>query len=416
MRSAILSSITAVSLFAVSSFATIINIPDDYPTIQQGIDASTDGDTVLVQPGTYVENIYIYGHNIVLGSMFLITGDDSYISSTYIDGDSSGSVVRFLGDVDTTTIITGFTLQNGNAYFGGGIYCHDSNPKISYNIIRDNLAFGFEVPIVGGGIFCSSSNPRILNNTITGNVVIGSYGSSGGGICCEESSPIIVNNTINSNSADFGAGIFCTLNSNPDIVNTIIWGDYSSYNSEVDYDGSSSPFIIYCDIQGGWPGIGNIENDPLFRDPENGDLHLMSTACGDPYDSPCIDIGAPVIEDSLLACSRGLATILSDMGAYGGGVIIASCNDYVIGDFNCSGLFNIGDIVAAYRFLIYWEPIPPLICQCPPGTGNIWPIAMDLNNSCAFNIADIIDGYSKLKTSSPELIPCLECPPEGWEP
>jgi hypothetical protein len=70
---------------------------------------------------------------------------------------------------------------------------------------------------------------------------------------------------------------------------------------------------------GGWEGEGNIDADPLFRDPENSDFHLMSTACGDPYDSPCIDAGSPAIIDSLLDCDWGLGTILSDMGAYGGG-------------------------------------------------------------------------------------------------
>jgi hypothetical protein len=73
--------------------STIINIPADYSTIQQGINASIDGDTVLVQPGTYVENINFNGQNIVLGSLFLTTGDTSYISQTVIDGDSAGTVL-----------------------------------------------------------------------------------------------------------------------------------------------------------------------------------------------------------------------------------------------------------------------------------------------------------------------------------
>ena len=53
----------------------MINIPGDYPTIQQGIDASVDGDTVPVQPDTYYENINFNGHNIVPGSLFLTSRD-----------------------------------------------------------------------------------------------------------------------------------------------------------------------------------------------------------------------------------------------------------------------------------------------------------------------------------------------------
>ncbi|UCE67211.1 MAG: T9SS type A sorting domain-containing protein, partial [Candidatus Zixiibacteriota bacterium] len=64
---------------------------------------------------------------------------------------------------------------------------------------------------------------------------------------------------------------------------------------------------------------GNIDINPLFRDPDNGDFHLMATYCGDTLDSPCIDGGDPNILDSLLDCSWGLGGLRSDMGAYGGG-------------------------------------------------------------------------------------------------
>jgi hypothetical protein len=65
--------------------------------------------------------------------------------------------------------------------------------------------------------------------------------------------------------------------------------------------------------------VGNTSLDPYFRDSENGDFHLMSIACGDSADSPCIDAGDPNILDSLLDCSWGLGGLRSDMGAYGGG-------------------------------------------------------------------------------------------------
>jgi hypothetical protein len=125
---------------------TIINIPADYPTIQQGIDASIDGDTVLVQPGTYVENINFNGHNIVLGSLFLTTGDTSYIAQTVIDGDSAGTVVAFENGEDSTTAIdlppinrssfrvsilytdwTGEGGQDGSQAIIGGEHCPEAS-------------------------------------------------------------------------------------------------------------------------------------------------------------------------------------------------------------------------------------------------------------------------------------------------
>ena len=67
-------------------FATIINIPADFPTIQEGIIASVDLDTVLVQTGIYYENINFIGRNIILTSNFITTQDTFYIEETIING------------------------------------------------------------------------------------------------------------------------------------------------------------------------------------------------------------------------------------------------------------------------------------------------------------------------------------------
>jgi len=159
MRFFTLITITVILIVVISPvlFATIINIPDDYPTIQEGIDASENGDTVLVQPGTYVENINFNGHNIVLGSLFLTTGDTLYISATIIDGDGAGTVVRFENEEDITAVITGFTIQNGY----GGVFCHNSSPTLRNNIVTSNF-----VVENGAGIHCRRSNPLIIYNKI----------------------------------------------------------------------------------------------------------------------------------------------------------------------------------------------------------------------------------------------------------
>ena len=74
-------SLTSIVFIATFGFATTINIPADYSTIQAGIDASSDGDTILVAEGTYTENINYNGKNIVVGSLYLTTQDTSYILS-----------------------------------------------------------------------------------------------------------------------------------------------------------------------------------------------------------------------------------------------------------------------------------------------------------------------------------------------
>jgi hypothetical protein len=77
-----------------------------------------------------------------------------------------------------------------------------------------------------------------------------------------------------------------------------IWHQYGTY------------LVDYCNVQG---------PDPLFRDPAAGDFHLQSVACGDAFDSPCIDAGHPDSVDIQLDCARGLGNLRADMGAYGGG-------------------------------------------------------------------------------------------------
>ncbi len=406
----------------------IINIPGDYETIQEGIDASFDGDTVLVQPGTYVENIDFNGHNIVLGSMFLITGDDSYISTTIIDGNGSGSVVTFENGEDNAVVITGFTIQNGFSLEGGGIYCLSSDPTISYNIISGNSSESD-----GGGIYCDDSNPVIFRNTISGN---SNYEGVGGGICCRnnsspniygntvsgnstmlyggaifcfESSPGMTNNTISENSAGVsGGGIYCELVSNPIITNTIFWADNAAYSAEIDFDDSSSPYFTYCDIQGGWPGEGNIDTDPLFRDPDNSDFHLMATECGDVYDSPCIDAGHPEIHDDPLGCFWGLGAVVSDMGAYGGGDEATDCV-YIPGDCNHNGTpLELEDaliIVGIYR----GDIDPYYTCECPPHGSDFAPEADPNGNCIPFEIGDVVTEIAAYRGND-SVSGCEDCP------
>jgi hypothetical protein len=160
----------------------------------------------------------------------------------------------------------------------------------------------------------------VINNNI---VVENRAAASGGGIYCQATDPIMLNNIFFDNRADSaGGGLYCRA-SNPMITNTIFYADSVGWPTPIEANEiiveSGSPVVEYCDIQGGWPGTGNIDIDPLFRNPADGDLHLMAMYCGDSLDSPCIDAGSPYYVDSLLDCSWGLGTTASDMGAYGGG-------------------------------------------------------------------------------------------------
>ncbi len=263
--------------------ATIINVPGDQPNIQAGINNSSHGDTVLVQPDTYFENIGFIGHNITLGSLFLTTGNPSYISSTIIDGNGVNRVVTLASGETNDAKIIGFTIQNGHALDGGGISCIYASPTISNNTISGNSAVNY-----GGGIRCeNNSNATISNNTISGNSA-----DDGGGIYCWSSNPTISNNTISRNSADYGGGIYYRGSSPVVITNTIFWGDSAPDGPEIFLEGTSSSEITYCDVQGGWEGEGNVDCDPMFCDPENGNFYLDAASCCVGAGEGGVDIGA----------------------------------------------------------------------------------------------------------------------------
>jgi len=121
-------------LFVVINLsALLINIPGNQPTIQAGINMAADGDTILVQPGTFVENIDFAGKAITVASLLLTTQDTTYISQTTIDGNSNGnSVVTFDQSEASAAVLTGFTLTNGSNTWAGGVYCSGVSPTLSY--------------------------------------------------------------------------------------------------------------------------------------------------------------------------------------------------------------------------------------------------------------------------------------------
>ena len=138
-----------VVLVSGSVFSATIKVPEEHPTIQAGIDTAVDGDTVLVHPGTYIENINFKGKTIVVGSLYLTTNDESYISSTIIDADMKAPVALFESNETREAKLVGLTLQNGWC----GIKVDSLGPTLKKLIVRNNGAIyrgsGFQAGCYG---------------------------------------------------------------------------------------------------------------------------------------------------------------------------------------------------------------------------------------------------------------------------
>ncbi len=165
-------------------FSQVITVKQDgsghFTTIQQAVDSASVGDTVLVWPGLYFENILIDQKAIALGSLALTTGDPAYADSTVIDGNFSGSCIYVYYCQDSVEI-NGFTLQHGSGEslgiskfgWGGGIFFFGSKGSASQCVISNNVVSG-----LGGGISVLDSDIVLTGNLIKDNQSF----LSGGGV------------------------------------------------------------------------------------------------------------------------------------------------------------------------------------------------------------------------------------------
>jgi regulator of RNase E activity RraA len=345
------------SVFAGVCFGADLHVPGGYGTIQAAINAAVDGDTIIVMPGTYYENIDMKGKAITLGSTD--PNDSGVVGSTIIDGNQAGSVIVCNSGESANTVIEGFTITNGSGtlkngyYYGGGVYNENSSPTVINCTFSDNMAE------MGGGMYNESSNPTVTNCTFSGNSVGcgggmynhycsnpmvtnctfngNSAGYYGGGMYNDNySSPMVTNCTFSGNSAVYGSGIY-NSDSSPTVTNCIVWANSGNQI----FNGNSSPVFTYCDVQGGYAGEGNINTNPMFVDADGAD-NVAGTADDDlrlDSNSLCVDAGdnsaipAGIITD--IDGNPRIYNSVVDMGAYE--------YNFTLCDSDGDGVLNIDD-------------------------------------------------------------------------
>ena len=313
-------------------------------TISAALMAVPAGGEIWVVEGSYAETLTVNGIALYGG----FTGGevrrgqrDWRAHPTILDGDpdllagqgfTPGTVVTLVDGGTNTSLIDGFTLQNGSAQFGGGIRVGTSAVVvISHCLVRHNYA-----AVTGGGIYCDLTSAPVITHSVlqenasgyagalyfnydsrpvvANNLLVGNRADSAGGIACD-GLVSMANNTIVQNLSADGSGVLSFFDGSGTLVNNLF-----AFNSAgIDDSTVMSEWrhnLVFGNTNWNWNGVvpdpSELSADPLFVDAANGDFHLRP-------DSPCVDAGDDTIagaSDVDLDDSARRQRTHVDIGAY----------------------------------------------------------------------------------------------------
>jgi hypothetical protein len=274
------------------------------------------------------------------GGMVNYAGSPTVVNCTFRANAATDSGGGVLNANNSRPTLVNCVFSRNYAGYGGGMRNDNSNPTLAYCTFTWNCAYA------GGGIYNDSVSLRLTHCSF----VVNSAKSAGGAMFNTITSFVMLTNcTVAGNSASIGNALAFNsyrqkYPSNLQVISCILWdGAGEIWNN----DGSMIN-TTYSDVWGGWPGAGNIDTDPLFVDPNNGDYHLKSQAGRwdenegrwtiDDVTSPCIDAGdlsTPIGHEPFPNGGR------INMGAYGGTAEASKsyfgkppCETIIAGDIN----------------------------------------------------------------------------------
>ena len=309
-----------------------------FATVSHALSQTSGGDQLWVAAGTYSEKISIPAGVSVLGGFVgtETSADQRDWAShvTILDGGGGGTVASLSTDVASSTVLDGFTVQNGTY----GVVTGGSGASIvSHNIVRDHSGSwnGQNMIQNAGAVQLKGGFPLLANNLITGNSYTNGFTGSGvraGGVQIAGGTPMLVNNTIVGNSLSapgavasgaLGAGIWIA-SGDAILENNIVADNNASADGGgtvggISKTGGSATLDYNCvygnqgsNYAGVTAGAHGISQDPQFVDSGSADYQL---AAG----SPCIDAGsnaAPALMSKDLADQDRVDGASVDMGAY----------------------------------------------------------------------------------------------------
>ncbi len=294
---------------------------DAKQTVQAGINAaSEDGGEVWVAAGTYVENLkmpsFVSLYGGFKGGETMLNERDWNANPTILDGGSITNVIQ-IANAWESSVLSGFTIQNGNAWNGSGIQCGNGAMRISDNRLIMNNGSPAIVSLYAAPLICNNLIAFNTNNNIS--LILDQRGGSALGLISSPKAKVI-NNTIVSNYVDRTTrynGIYAAVYSNPGgifINNIIAWNNDSGIQSNYSqpgpaltnncFYGNNRTNYLYA-----YPGRTDISVDPLFIP---GTSQLSAN-------SPCIDAGndSMITPDMLdLAGAARLQGMHVDIGAF----------------------------------------------------------------------------------------------------
>jgi hypothetical protein len=329
---------------------------------QSIIDGAHSGTCVTVQSGLVSPTGIIAGFTIQNGTAAPFAGGmvNYYFSGLIVSncdftantGNGGGAIYNS----GAAPLVTGCRFLSNSAISGAGMFNSSSSPIVSNCVFAGNTGshagamynsggspfvlrctFTNNTANNGAGIFNWNSSPTVSNCVFAGNTSIDLL-SDGGGMHNDAdvgtSNPLVINCTFRSNNATWGGGgiysrigrptlVNCTFTENGNIAvyndaycwatmaNCIFWGNWSTNGSSAIYDRLPS-VVTYSDVQGGWPGTGNLNADPLFVNAAIGNLRLQTG-------SPCINAGSATATNLPATDLDGAPRSLGgapDMGAY----------------------------------------------------------------------------------------------------